>query len=120
MTGTPPRREITKTALGAEDVIEWVYRKDPVRLIRTLKKQGYEIVSLEKTKTSKPLHKVKYKPKTCFVVGHEINGIKPKILEESDKTVHIPMRGEKESLNVATAFGIGIYEVTKQLLNRDL
>ncbi len=115
MTGTPPRQEIAKTALGAEDLIPWEYKKDSLRLARKLKAQGYEIVALEKTAKSKLFNRVSYSPKICLIVGHEINGVRKKILEESDKTVHIPMRGAKESLNVATAFGIAIYEITGQL-----
>ncbi|MFH1298490.1 MAG: RNA methyltransferase [Patescibacteria group bacterium] len=113
MTGTPPRREITKTAIGAEETIDWEYRKSSVRLVRHLKKQGYKIVALEKNKKSKNFHETKYGSPLCLVVGHEINGIKEKILQDADLTVHIPMRGLKESLNVATAFGIAIYEITR-------
>ncbi|MBU1019564.1 RNA methyltransferase [Patescibacteria group bacterium] len=113
MTGVPPRREITKTAIGAEETIDWEYRKSSVRLVRHLKKQGYKIVALEKNKKSKNFHETKYGSPLCLVVGHEINGIKEKILQDADLTVHIPMRGLKESLNVATAFGIAIYEITR-------
>ena len=113
MTGVPPRREITKTAIGAEETIDWKYRKSSVRLVRHLKKQGYKIVALEKTAKSKNFHETKYGSPLCLVVGHEINGIKEKILQDADLTVHIPMRGLKESLNVATAFGIAIYEITR-------
>ncbi len=115
MTGTPPRREITKTAIGAEEVIPWEYRRYTLRLIKKLKTEGYEIVSLEKTDQSQIFNQAKYLKKTCLVVGHEINGIKKAVLDESDKVVHIPMRGTKESLNVATAFGIAIYEITRGL-----
>jgi len=111
MTGTPPRREITKTAIGAEEAIPWEYRRYTLRLIKKLKKDGYQIVSLEKTIDSKLFNKTNYSKKTCLVVGHEINGVNRSVLDESDKIVHIPMRGTKESLNVATAFGIAIYEI---------
>lgn len=113
MTGIPPRREITKTAIGAEETIDWEYRKSSVRLVNHLKKQGYNIVALEKTPKSRNFHKTKYPKPLCLVIGHEINGVKDGILKAADKIVHIPMRGHKESLNVATAFGIAIYEVTR-------
>lgn len=115
MTGTPPRREITKTAIGAEDTIEWEYRRYTLRLIKKLKAEGYTICSLEKNDKSKVYNSVDYPKKVCLVVGHEIKGVNPKVLELSDHVVHIPMRGNKESLNVATAFGISIYQMTNQI-----
>ena len=113
MTGIPPRREITKTAIGAEETIDWEYKKSSVKLVNFLKKKGYKIASLEKIKGSKNFHKTKFPRPLCLVIGHEIMGVKPKILEASDLVVHIPMRGKKESLNVATAFGIAAYEITR-------
>lgn len=115
MTGTPPRQQITKTAIGAEETIDWEYRKSPLRLVKHLKNKGYNIVALEKTKKSHLFNRTKYKFPLCLVIGHEINGVKDEILKKSDKIIHIPMKGEKESLNVATAFGIAIYEITDQL-----
>lgn len=113
MTGIPPRKEITKTAIGAEKLIDWEYKKSSLRLIRSLKKKGYKIVALEREKDSKHFQKTKYPHPLCLVIGHEINGIKEEILKEADLKIHIPMRGEKESLNVATAFGIAIYEIAR-------
>ncbi|OIP80918.1 RNA methyltransferase [Candidatus Peregrinibacteria bacterium CG22_combo_CG10-13_8_21_14_all_44_10] len=115
MTGTPPRREITKTAIGAEDTVPWEYRRYTLRLVKKLREEGYQIVALEKNSQSEIFKKAKYRKKTCLIVGHEINGVKDSVLAQSDKIVHIPMYGIKESLNVATAFGIAVYEIASQL-----
>ena len=113
ITGVPPRPQIEKTALGAEKTVLWEYSKSALKTIKKLKKQGYQIIALERTKKSEPFHKAKYKNKVCLVVGNEVTGIKKSVLKEADKIVFIPMRGEKESLNVSVAFGIGVYQIAK-------
>lgn len=115
ITGVPPRPQIEKTALGAEKTVPWEYKKSALKTIKSLKKQGYQIIALERAKKSKPFHKTKYKNKVCLVVGNEISGIGKSVLKEADRVVFIPMRGKKESLNVAVAFGIGVYQVANRL-----
>ena len=107
-TGTPPRREIAKVALGAEDSVPWEYRKDIRRLIVRLKKEGWTIVALEQTEKSIAYTSMTLDPclrgdddkKIALIVGNEVEGISPKTLVLADITLHIPMRGVKESLNV--------------------
>ncbi len=113
-TPYPPHTEIAKTALGAEDFVDWQYFLDPFELVKKLKKQGVEIIALENTKTAKLL--TKYKPKkekVCLVVGNEVEGISEEILELADTTLKIEMKGKKESLNVSIAGGIAISEISK-------
>lgn len=112
-TGYPPREEIAKTALGAEDCVSWEYYIDPIDCIKMLKKKGVRIVALEQTKKSVDYRKFKPKYPLCLIVGHEIDGVQKKILELCDDIVEIPMKGEKQSLNVSVAFGIAVYELTK-------
>lgn len=113
-TGQPPRKEIDKSALGATDVVPWEYHKDSVKLIRRLKKQKIHIVGLELTRESVPYHSMKYSFPVCLIVGNEISGISPEILELCDNIVDIPMLGRAKSLNNATAYGIALFEILKQ------
>jgi tRNA G18 (ribose-2'-O)-methylase SpoU len=111
--GTPPNLKISKTALGAEKNIPWEYVKQTGRLIDKLKKQGIEVTALEQAKNS--IDYAKYKPKfpVALIVGNEVKGISPKILQKCDKVIELPMSGEKESLNVSVAFGVAGYEIVK-------
>ncbi len=107
-TATPPRREISKTAIGAEEWIKWEYKKDPLEVIHALKKEGYEVVGLEISDNAVPIASYKASEKTCLVIGHEVTGIPQEILSLCDTVVYIPMHGKKESLNVSVATGIAL------------
>ncbi|MDA1334806.1 MAG: TrmH family RNA methyltransferase [bacterium] len=106
------RREILKTALGAEEYVEWSKKTDIGKLIKSLKKDGYKIIAIEKTKTSKPYNKFKSKAKIAFIMGNEVKGLSPSLIKKADDIVEIPMRGKKESLNVSVAFGVIAYYLT--------
>lgn len=108
-TGRPPRKEITKTALGAEETIPWEHASEPLPILEALKTDGYQILSLELTENSKDILEAQLRDKICLVVGHELDGVPESILALSDETVEIPMLGEKESLNVAVAAGIALH-----------
>ncbi len=110
-TACPPRKEISKTALGADEFIPWEYHKDPFALIQKLKKEGFEVVALEKSGQSENIQKFNSDKRTCLILGNEIDGVSEELLEYSDHVLHIPMRGKKDSLNVSVAFGIGIYQL---------
>jgi tRNA G18 (ribose-2'-O)-methylase SpoU len=105
----PPRKEIAKTALGAEDFVDWEFHKYPVELIKKLKKDKVQIIALERTGGGTDIFKLEPKYPCCLIVGNEIEGVSEELLALCDKTVEIPMRGLKESLNVSVAFGIAIY-----------
>ena len=109
----PPRAEISKTALGAEDYVPWEHYKDPVALVKKLKKEKVQIIALERTASGEDIFKFRPKHPLCLIVGNEIEGIPPELLELADKAVEIPMRGIKESLNVSVAFGVAIYTLAK-------
>jgi len=110
ITGRPGRdktdEKLSKVALGAEKIVPWEYRKQSWRLLDELKAQGFQIVSLELTPES--INYVNFKPKfpLALVIGNEVEGVKPSLLKRSERYIQIPMRGEKESLNVSVAFGI--------------
>lgn len=107
--------KISKVALGAEEHVEWEYAKQAWRVAEELKKNGYQIISLEQT--SKSIHYMEYKPKfpVALIIGNENKGVRKNLLERSDAVIQIPMKGEKESLNVSVAFGIAAYRMSEFL-----
>jgi len=111
--GRPPHQKISKTALGAEDWVEWEYYNSGWRVVEKLKKEKVFVAVLEQAKNS--LTYTKFKPKfpLALVIGNEVKGVSPSILKRADKVVSLPMFGRKESLNVAVAFGIAGYEINK-------
>jgi 23S rRNA (guanosine2251-2'-O)-methyltransferase len=114
ITPQPPHEKIAKTALGAEAYVPWEYTKQAWRLLESLKKQGYTIIALEKTPQAQNLFDIHIKAeKIAIVAGNEVEGLSPEILKRCDTIAAIPMRGKKESLNVAVAFGISVYALTQ-------
>jgi len=108
------RKDFTKVSLGAEKTIAWEYKKQLSSLITKLKKEKYIICAVEQTKNSIPYNTFKTKhKKIALVFGNEVKGISEKALKKCDTILEIPMRGEKESLNVSVAFGVTIYDVIK-------
>ena len=110
-TGFPPRKEISKVALGAEKWIPWEKYWQTHILIKKLKSEGIRIVALETGKKFIPLFDYKSSFPMALIVGSETNGISNKILEMADDRVAIPMLGRKESLNVAVAAGIALHQL---------
>ncbi|NDK08846.1 TrmH family RNA methyltransferase [Candidatus Gracilibacteria bacterium] len=110
-TPTPPRGEIGKTALGAEDSVIWEYYENPLEIIDILKKEGYKIYSVELTEDSIDYRTFfgKQEDKICLIMGNEVSGVSQELLEISDKVLMIPMMGKKNSLNVSVAAGIVMY-----------
>lgn len=109
-TPTPPRPEITKTAIGAEEHVSWEKIGHEVEKIHQLKKDGYKILALEQTTNSIPLND--YKPsgnRICLILGNEVTGVDEQLLPEIDTAVEIPQFGMKHSLNVSVASGVALY-----------
>jgi len=110
ITPTPDLSEVRKSAVGAEQYVKWSSHKNAVELINSLKNLDYEIWALEKTRNSIAINTAIanfHKPKCLLlVVGNEITGVDPGILEIADHITHLPMRGLKQSFNVAVAFAI--------------
>jgi len=114
MTGFPPRKGIAKTALGASEVVPWEYHRNSVDIIKKLKKEKVQIIALELTHDSRKYTGITYQFPTCLVVGNEIEGVSDEVLAECDLAIDIPMYGRANSLNVATACGIAVYEMLRQ------
>lgn len=103
---TPDHPKVFKTSLGAENYVKWTYEKDILAQLKHLKKQNYQIISVEQTKESKNLYQTKFGEKVALVFGHEITGVSIDAINISDLCVEIPMLGKKNSFNVATTVGI--------------
>ncbi|MEN6618648.1 MAG: RNA methyltransferase [Rikenellaceae bacterium] len=112
---TPPSSEIHKSALGAEESIDWCYYNESVEAVRDLKRQGFSIVSVEQTENSTMLHAVSIKGKYALVFGNEVKGVQQEVVDISDKVVEIPQFGTKHSLNVSVSIGIVVWEFVKSL-----
>lgn len=112
-----PNQRLAKTALGAQDYILWEYARSTTKLLDQLKKQRYQIFAAEQAPNSVSLFDIKLKKsqlnKIALVLGNEIKGLSRAILKRADKIVEIPMRGKKESLNVAVAFGIVVFQILR-------
>ena len=117
ITGYPPQGGIAKTALGAEDHVPWEYREDILGLIKELKNEGYQIVLLEQMQGSTSHDVFKAKSRICLVVGNEVDGIAEALQSLSDAAIEIEMDGIKNSLNVAVAFGIAVYQLRGSFKN---
>ncbi len=113
-TASPPRKEIAKTALGAEYSVPWRSIPNAVDALQALKQRGYTAIALEHTTQSRSFTKVEYDFPMVFVVGNEGVGVQDEIVKECDFAVELPQNGMKSSMNVAVAFGIMLYELRRQ------
>ena len=112
ITPSPENTDVQKTALGAEECVSWSTHKNGVELAKMLQKQGYEILALEQTKNSTSLKATRESGRRSMnillVVGNEVTGVDPGILEIADQIAHLTMRGQKRSFNVAIAFALAV------------
>jgi tRNA G18 (ribose-2'-O)-methylase SpoU len=120
LTGTsplPPDPKIRKTSRSAERHVAWSHAADPLETVAALKAQGWRIVSLELSTRSVALHELAMAPgdRICLVLGAENTGVCQALLDASDATAHIPMRGHNSSMNVASACAIATYEIARRL-----
>jgi 23S rRNA (guanosine2251-2'-O)-methyltransferase len=110
ITPTPENEAVTKTSLGAEDSVTWSHHKDAVKLVKGLKKEGWKVYALEEDERAIKIQKKKGgKQRSVLIVGNEVTGVDPELLDLCDAIYFIPMRGEKKSFNVAIAFGIAAF-----------
>jgi 23S rRNA (guanosine2251-2'-O)-methyltransferase len=114
ITGRPPKRAISKTALGAEERVEWEHSWEPVLLIEKLRSSGHEVAAIETAVHAVDLFDWAPRFPVCVIFGHEVDGIRPEVSALADTHVRIPMLGIKHSLNVATAGGVVMYELLRK------
>lgn len=113
-TPHPPRKEILKTSLGSTESVNWEYVKNPKEIIIRLKSEGVKIYSLELTDNSKNYYDVCIDDfPICLIIGNEITGVSQELIDLCDHSIEIPQYGIKQSLNVAVAYGIAVFEMRK-------
>jgi 23S rRNA (guanosine2251-2'-O)-methyltransferase len=117
ITGTPPHREIQKTALGATESVAWEYSESTSEAIQKLKANGYVIVIVEQTTDSLPLQTffAEKEKKYCLVFGNEVHGVSEEAIALGDLALEIPQTGTKHSLNISVCLGIVVWEMFKNL-----
>jgi len=114
ITPTPESESVRKTSLGAEEYVKWSYHKDALELAQGLKKEGWKIFALEDDERSQPVGRIDNPARAVLILGSEVTGIDPHLLDLADQIVHIPMRGQKRSFNVANAFSIAAYALVER------
>lgn len=111
ITGTPPHAEIHKTALGAEDSVEWRYFATALEAVEKLKEDGVEVLAVEQAEGSTMLQDFRRDPsrRYAIVMGNEVKGVHQEVIDQCDGCLEIPQQGTKHSMNVSVAAGIVIY-----------
>jgi len=114
-TCTPPHKEIKKTALGAEDSVEWKHFANAAEAIVDLKKNGYKVYAIEQVTNSLSLEKLRFDPadKIAVIFGNEVAGVEHDTILQCDGCIEIPQLGMKHSLNIATAAGVVLWEIVR-------
>lgn len=117
ITAVPPHPEIHKTALGAEDSVDWRYFKDTLDAVKWLKQAGYEVLAVEQCEGSTMLNnfQVERGKRYAIVLGNEVKGVQQAVVDECNGCLEIPQYGTKHSMNVSVTAGIVIWELFKQL-----
>ncbi len=117
ITGCPPHNEIHKTALGAEESVEWRYFPSALDAVRQLQADGVKVFSIEQAEGSTPLNSFLPNPDTTYAVilGNEVKGVHQEVIDQSDGCIEIPQYGTKHSMNVSVTAGIVIYHFFMRL-----
>lgn len=112
ITAVPPQPEIHKTALGAEDTVDWKYYQSAVEAVDNLKANGYKVFAIEQVEGSVMLDKLEldFTEKYAVVLGNEVKGVQQEVVDHCDGCIEIPQYGTKHSLNVSVTAGIIVWE----------
>ena len=118
ITAVPPNAEIHKTALGAEDSVDWIYKKNTMDAVKELRDVGYIIISIEQAEGSIMLNDFVFEKdkKYAVVFGNEVKGVQQEVVNACDNCIEIPQYGTKHSLNVSVTAGIVLWKFTQQLI----
>lgn len=112
ITGTPPRKEIAKVALGSEHRVAWEQRENIEALMRELKSEGVTLIALDNTQGAVPIETLQVDGEIALLLGNEVEGVARSLINQMDATVEIAMPGAKQSLNVSVATGIALFALT--------
>lgn len=117
ITGTPPHREIQKTALGATETVNWHYEKNTLDAVKKLQENGYTILALEQTDNAVFLQD--FSPETtkkyAIILGNEVEGVAIDCIALADRVIEIPQIGSKHSLNVSVSAGVVLWDIFAKL-----
>ena len=119
ITACPPSAEIHKTALGAEDSVDWWYAEDTLEAVRELQKKGYEVWAVEQVEGSKKLghFQPELGKRYALVMGNEVKGVRQDVVDAATGALEIPQYGTKHSLNVSVSAGIVIWDLVRQMVS---
>ena len=119
ITATPPHREIHKTALGAEESVEWQNFEETTEAVKSLKAEGFSIIVVEQVEGSVSLERFSIAPsgKYAFVFGNEVKGVQQEVVDLADCCVELPQFGTKHSFNIAVTVGIVLWQALSPLLD---
>ena len=109
----PPQKDLSKTALGSENAVDWEQDDNPIKMAQKIIDKNIKLVLLEHTYNSKSLYEYDWDFPICIVLGNEVDGVSEELIKMCNLHLEIPMRGIKQSLNVATAAGIIGYEALR-------
>ena len=114
-TCIPPHKEIKKTALGAEETVDWKHFANGTEAIRSLKKDGYKVYAIVQVMNSLPLQQIDFKhdEKIAVIFGNEVTGVEQNTILQCDGCIEIPQLGMKHSINIATAAGVVLWEIVR-------
>ena len=117
ITSTPPDKEIRKTALGAENTVEWEYHASTLEVVTSLKEQGYTVAAIEQVENSVSL--ADYLPtadcKLALVFGNEVKGVQQEVVDICDLAIEIPQYGTKHSFNISVSVGIVLWDLFSKI-----
>lgn len=118
ITSTPENREVHKTALGAEDAVDWIYEKETLTAVRQLKAGGYRVYAVEQAENSISLEQFipQEGEKYALVFGNEVKGVRQEVIDLCEGCIEIPQLGTKHSFNIAVTVGIVLWQIVKPLL----
>ena len=118
ITATPPHPEMHKTALGAEDTVDWKYVKHTFEAVEELHNEGYTVLAIEQVEGSTMLDELELEPdkKYAIVMGNEVKGVQQEVIDACDGCIEIPQYGTKHSLNVSVTTGIVLWEFANKLI----
>ena len=118
ITGCPPHPEITKTALGAEESVKWIYKENAIEAVKEMQGEGWNICVLEQTHNSVKLQDFipERGKKYLLVAGNEVSGVDQNIIDLADTVLEIPQYGVKHSLNVSVSAGIALWQIISHMI----
>ena len=118
ITATPPHPAMHKTALGAEDTVDWKYVKHTLEAVEELHNEGYTVLAIEQVEGSTMLDELELEPdkKYAIVMGNEVKGVQQEVIDACDGCIEIPQYGTKHSLNVSVTTGIVLWEFANKLI----